>query len=211
MSDYRVGYAYKEESELRTRMLMLPRMLTNASLHANVLFRLIIGTPRWMSYLWRRILISSHSCDISRDITIGPGLELPHPFGIAIGANSHIGSNVCIHHGVSIGPVRGRWIPGQTDSDATVVIGDGAVLYPYCQVLAVNKVVGPGAQVGALQILTDNLPPGAMLARGAIRLASDDHDRARDDVGPVGVTQICERPAKGGSGSVARTPRRGPG
>jgi serine acetyltransferase len=122
-----------------------------------------------MSYLWRRMLISQHACDIGRDITIGPGLELPHPFAIAIGANTHIGANVCIHHGVSIGPVRTRWVPGTSgESDATVVIENDVTLYPYCQVLAVNKRVGAGAQVGALQILTDDLPAGAFLARGRV-------------------------------------------
>jgi serine acetyltransferase len=172
VSDYRAGYEYKRESEQRLRLLMFPRLLTNSSLHANILIRLMVGTPRWMSYLWRRILISSHACDISRYITIGPGLQLPHPFSIAIGTNTHIGANVCVHQGVSMGPVRRRWIPGLTDSDATLEIGDGAILYPYCQVLGVNKRVGEGAQVGALQILTEDLPDGAMYARGATRLAA---------------------------------------
>jgi serine acetyltransferase len=174
VSDYERGYAYKRESRERLRLLMIPRMLTNSSLHANILVRLMLGSPRWLCYLWRRILISQHSCDVGRDVTIGPGLELPHPFAIAIGANTHIGANVCIHHGVSIGPVRGRWVPGTSgDPNATIVIEDQVVLYPYCQVLGVNKRVGTGAQVGALQILTDDLPPGAMYARGRVRLASE--------------------------------------
>jgi serine acetyltransferase len=173
VSDYRAGYAYKGESDGRLRRLMLPRLLTNSSLHANILVRLMVGTPRWMSYFWRRLLISQHACDMARDITIGPGLELPHPFAIAIGANSHIGANVCIHHGVSIGPVRRRWLPDRVGSEATVTIGDSVVLYPYCQVLAPNKTVGDGAQVGALQIVTDDLPAGAMLARGKVMPARD--------------------------------------
>lgn len=171
VSDYEAGYAYKGEDTRRLRQLMLPRLLTNTSLHANVLFRLMVGSPAWMAYLWRRIIMSQHACDIGRDITIGPGLELPHPFAIAIGSHSHIGANVCIHHGVSIGPVRGRWVPGQ--SDATITIEDEVVLYPYCQVLGMDKIVGVGAQVGALQVLTDDLPAGAMYARGRVRLPSD--------------------------------------
>jgi len=174
VSDYYRGYAYKRESESRLRLLMVPRLVTNSSLHANILVRLMVATPRWLSYLWRRILISQHACDIARDISIGPGLELPHPFAIAIGANSHIGANVCIHHGVSIGPVRSRWVPGTSgDPDAVVVIEDEVILYPYCQVLGVNKRVGRGSQVGALQILTDDLPPGALYARGKVRLPSE--------------------------------------
>jgi serine acetyltransferase len=174
VSDYYRGYAYKRESSTRMRWLMIPRILTNASLHANIFVRLMVGTPRWCSYLWRRVLISQHACDISRDITIGPGLELPHPFAIALGANSHFGANVCIHQGVSVGPVRGRWVPGTSgDPSATVVIEDGVILYPYCQVLGVNKRVGAGAQVGALQILTTDLPAGALYARDRVRLASE--------------------------------------
>jgi serine acetyltransferase len=174
VSDYERGYAHKRESPSRMRALMIPRMLTNSSLHANILIRLMVGTPWWMSYLWRRLLISYHSCDIARDITIGPGLELPHPFAIAIGANTHIGENVCIHHGVSIGPVRGRWVPGTSgDRHATVTIEDEVVLFPYAQILAENKRIGAGAQVGALQIVTDDLPAGSFFARGRVRLADD--------------------------------------
>lgn len=174
VSDYERGYAHKRESRARMRALMIPRMLTNSSLHANILIRLMVGAPRWTSYLWRRLLISHHSCDIARDITIGPGLELPHPFAIAIGANTHIGANVCIHHGVSIGPVRGRWVPGTSgDRYATVTIEDEVVLFPYAQILAENKRIGAGAHVGALQIVTDDLPPGSLLARGRVRLAED--------------------------------------
>lgn len=174
VSDYERGYAFKRESPARLRALMIPRMLTNSSLHANLLIRLMVGTPRWTSYLWRRLLISHHACDVARDITIGPGLELPHPFGIAIGGNTRIGANVCIHHGVSIGPVRGRWIPGTSgDADATVVIEDGVVLFPYSQILAVNKRIGAGAEVGALQIVTDDLPPGARVTRAGVRLPKE--------------------------------------
>lgn len=133
VSDYKAGYRYKQESEQRMRLLMLPRLLTNSSLHANVLVRLMVGTPRWMSYLWRRLLISSHSIDVARDIVIGAGLELPHPVGIVIGAHTRIGSDVCIHQGVSAGPARGRWYPGDPGS---VSIGDRVVLYPYCHIQA---------------------------------------------------------------------------
>jgi serine acetyltransferase len=75
---------------------------------------------------------------------------------------------------VSIGPVRGRWVPGTSgDPDATVVVEDDVTLFAYCQILAVNKRIGAGSQVGALQILTDDLPAGALYARGRVRLASE--------------------------------------
>ncbi len=41
-SDYYAGYAYKREDEQRMRMLMIPRILTNSSLHANLLVRLMV-------------------------------------------------------------------------------------------------------------------------------------------------------------------------
>jgi serine acetyltransferase len=71
-----------------------------------------------------------------------------------------------------MGPVRRRWIPGLTDSDATLEVGDGVILYPYCQVLGVNKRLGAGSQVGTLQILTEDLPPNAVYTRGVTKLAA---------------------------------------
>lgn len=165
VSDYYAGYAFKGEDERRLRLLMLPRLLTNSSLHANILVRLMVGTPRWLSYLWRRILISSHSIDISRDIVIGPGLELPHPVAIVIGTNTHIGARVCVHHGVNAGPIRGRWFPGE--SDATLTIGDGVVLYPYCHVQAD---VGERTEVVNHAVVTRPIPARCVAAGAPARV-----------------------------------------
>ncbi len=144
--------------------MVIPRLLTNPSLHANVLVRLLIGSPWWMTFFWRRLLITFHGMDVSRDVTIGPGLELPHPLSIVIGANTHIGSGVCVHHGISMSPAQARWRPGD---EGEIVIGDGALLYPYAQVQAD---VGAGAVVATQAVVIRAVPEGVIVAGAPARV-----------------------------------------
>ncbi len=165
-SDYLAAYAYKRQTERRLRLLMLPRLLTNASMHANILFRLMTGMPRATSFVWRRLLISLHSCDIARDCSFGPGLELPHPFGIAIGADTMIGAGVVLHHNVSAGPAPRRWTP--ESRDGTLTIADGVVLFPGAQVLAAIH-IGEAAQIGANCVVAEDIPAGWIVTRNGAR------------------------------------------
>jgi serine acetyltransferase len=173
-SDYYAGYAHKHEDERRMLVLMIPRLLSNSCLHANLLVRLMVGSPSWMAYLWRRVLISSHSIDVAREIVIGPGLELPHPIGIVIGTNTTIGANVCIHHGVSAGPTRGRWYPGDPGH---LTIGDGVVLFPYCHIQAD---VGERATIVNHAVVTREIPPDCVAAGAPARVVRRDSGQGLD-------------------------------
>lgn len=173
-SDYVAHYAYKHETERRRRWLCLPRLLTNASLHATTLVRFAHTGPRCLDWLWRRLLISWHSCDIPRSCTIGPGLQLPHPFGIAIGANVTVGRNAVIHHNVTFGPPTGRALPG--DPLPNMVVGDDVVLFPGSVCLGALT-IGDGAVVGANCLLTTDLDPGAVYVRDRLR----GEETTRDD------------------------------
>ena len=50
----------------------LPRMLVNSSMHACLLVRLLQGTPMWMTWFWRRLLITLHASDFQPYCRIGP-------------------------------------------------------------------------------------------------------------------------------------------
>ena len=95
-------------------------IITNPSLHACILIRLSQCSSPYTYWIFRRILISLHSIDIGRGITIGTGLSLPHPLSIVLGQGVKIGSNCSIYQGVTIGQANGRY----------PIIGNNVCLYP---------------------------------------------------------------------------------
>jgi serine O-acetyltransferase len=167
-SDYLAHYSYKEELPARLRVLMLPRLAVNSSLHATILVRLIIGAPWWSAWVWRRLLLSWHAIDWARDSTVGEGLELPHPLAIVVGAGTELGRNVVLHHVVTISAHHGlrRWTP--QDRCMRIVVEDGVVIFPHSVVLGEIR-IGAGAMVGVDQLLVEDLPPGASYVGGKIR------------------------------------------
>lgn len=162
-SDYRAHYSYKGEGHRRQRALLVPRLLTNASMHAAVLVRLQTQCSAWTAWFWRRLLITCHGIDIPRGVQIGPGLQLPHPVSIVIGANSVIGARVTICQNVTLSPARGRLFPQEP-----LVVHDDVIFFPGSCVLGPIS-IGQGAVVGALQLLTKDLPAGSYYSRGKAR------------------------------------------
>ena len=52
-ADYVAGFAFKAESPAELRLKYLPRLLTNASLHAVLLVRLMQVSPRVLAWISR--------------------------------------------------------------------------------------------------------------------------------------------------------------
>jgi serine acetyltransferase len=166
-SDYQAQYAYKQDGPLLRAALMLPRLVTNASMHAVILVRILARASRRTSWLWRRISVSAHGIEVAQGTRIGPGLQLPHPICIVFGPGVEIGSNVTIQHGVTLGGATERWWPG--DPAGRVVVEDGVTFGPgSCAYGSVR--IGQGAMIGANQIVTDDVPPGAVFTRGTARV-----------------------------------------
>ncbi len=158
ISDYLAHYRVRQESARRLALLFLPRLVNNPSLHATVLLRLALWSPRMMLGFWRTLLIAKHTIDIQRGIEIGPGLLLPHPFGIALGWGARIGSCVTITHNVNIG---GR--PGDSPENPQLCpyIEDDVVIYTQ-SILIGPITVGKGAVVGAGSWVDKDVAPGAV-------------------------------------------------
>jgi serine acetyltransferase len=87
---------------------------------------------------------------------IGPGLALPHPFNIVVGAGVEIGAGCTLLHNVTI----------QHASRTT--IGDGAVLGVGTVILA-DRSVGAGAFCGANSVVTHDVPANAVVVGAPAR------------------------------------------
>ena len=139
-----VAGSSRRDSPRRLALLFLPRMLLNPSLHATVLIRLAMRSPRWTFGLWRTVLIAKHSIDISAGTRIGAGFALLHPHGITLGWGLAIGNDVTILHHNTIGGSVGR----VKDGRASPVIGDDVVVYGHSMIFG-PITIGDRAVVGA--------------------------------------------------------------
>jgi serine O-acetyltransferase len=158
----------KADSPRRLALLFVPRLLNNPCLHATVLLRLALRSPTFMLGFWRTLLIAKHSIDIQREIEIGPGLLLVHPFGIGLGARLHIGSNVTILNSVSIGGnviVGANAVqPGRSNKLSPMLsptIGDNVVVFAD-SFLVGPITVGERAVIGAGAWVDHDVPPRAI-------------------------------------------------
>jgi serine acetyltransferase len=152
--DYRAFSRLRGDgSALRRRLLFFPRLLLNPSVHASVLVRFSNGSPRWLHWLWRNILIWKHSMDIAYRSEIGPGLFFPHPHTITFAPGVRIGERCRISHMVSIG--------GNVGSERAPIIGDGVAVMPGAQIFG-DLTIGDNCVVGTLAYVDSDMPAGSI-------------------------------------------------
>jgi serine acetyltransferase len=168
-SDYCAHYAYKTESARARKLMFLPRMLTNSSMHANVLVRLIQGTPLYLTWFWRRLLIALHGCDFQPHCRIGPGLRMPHPIGILVG-HGVLGRDVVLQHHITLSAVTTNWNTG--GSPGWFQVGDGVTIFTGT-VIAGQIAIGDGAVIGANSLIVRDIPAGHIVIAGRTRPATE--------------------------------------
>ncbi len=84
--------------------------------------------------------------------SIGPGLNLPHPNGIVVGAGVRIGARCRIYQQVTLGARSGERANGEYPT-----LGDDVVIYPGAKLIGAVT-VGNGAVVGANAVVTKDVP-----------------------------------------------------
>ena len=107
------------------------------------------GHKRTADLLWRWN-VSRSGCHFHLDSTIAPGLTLPHPTGIVIGAGAVVGQNVTLYQGVTLG--RALSAPNYPTLESHVTI------YPNTVVVG-GITVGESAIIGAQSLVSKDVPP----------------------------------------------------
>jgi len=95
--------------------------------------------------------------DIHPAATIGRSFFIDHGTGVVIGATAHIGNNVKIYQGVTLGAL-------QVDKSLASVkrhptIEDNCILYANSTILGGRTVVGHDSVIGGNSWLTESVPP----------------------------------------------------
>jgi serine O-acetyltransferase len=101
-------------------------------------------------------------CEINTRAKIGPGLLLPHPAGVVIGAEVVIGANCTIQQHVTLGGNYGKVIVGRDKP----TIGDDVAIS--CGAVVAGPVtIGNRTIIGANVVITRDVPAGSKLAASA--------------------------------------------
>jgi serine O-acetyltransferase len=128
-----------------------PGFATVALHRADVALRAVPVIGRTCAFVMWRLNTAFSGCYISNRARIGPGLRLPHPVGIVIGADVAIGRNVTIYQNVTLGTSDVR------DEGGYPTVGDGVIIYAGAVIVGPIR-IGRNAVVGANAVVTRDVP-----------------------------------------------------
>jgi serine O-acetyltransferase len=125
---------------------------------ANALHKLHVPLiPRLMSeYAHEKTGIDIHPGAI-----IDEGLFIDHGTGVVIGETSHIGKNVKIYQGVTLGALSVKKKLQSTKRHPT--IEDDVVIYANATILGGDTIVGKGSMIGGNVWITQSVSPGSII------------------------------------------------
>lgn len=113
--------------------------------------------PRMMS----EYAHSKTGIDIHPGATIGKRFCIDHGTGIVIGETTHIGDDVKIYQGVTLGALSVKKELACTKRHPT--IEDGCVIYAGATILGGDTVIGANTIIGGNVWITQSVPPNSMI------------------------------------------------
>ncbi len=111
--------------------------------------------------------------DIHPGALIGKNFFIDHGTGVVIGETTHIGDNVKLYQGVTLGALsfakdeRGRLIRGQKRHPT---VDDNVTIYANAIVLGGQTTIGAGSVIGGSVFLTSSVPPDSIVSIKAPQL-----------------------------------------
>lgn len=110
---------------------------------------------RLIGKVYKMIMVSKRSCDISYNAKIGANLRLPHPIGIVIGDGVVIKDNVMIFQHVTLGS-HGR----KGHKLLYPIIESGVKIFAGAIIIG-DVTIGENAVIGANTVVNTDVPSGA--------------------------------------------------
>ncbi|HEX2534054.1 MAG TPA: serine O-acetyltransferase EpsC, partial [Chitinophagaceae bacterium] len=104
---------------------------------------------------------SKTGIDIHPGAQIGESFFIDHGTGIVIGETTHIGNNVKIYQGVTLGALT--VIKEEAASKRHPTIEDEVIIYSGATILGGKTVIGRGSVIGGNVWLTASVPPGSVV------------------------------------------------
>lgn len=110
---------------------------------------------------------SKTGIDIHPGARIGKGLCIDHGTGVVIGETCHIGAQVKIYQGVTLGALSVKKEMARVKRHPS--IEDGVVIYAGATILGGNTTIGKDAIIGGNVWITESVPPGARIYYNACK------------------------------------------
>ncbi|MBP7821351.1 MAG: serine acetyltransferase [Saprospiraceae bacterium] len=131
-----------------------------------------IAVYRIANYLWKHDVPilprfigeyahSSTGIDIHPGAEIGKRFFIDHGTGVVIGETTHIGNDVKIYQGVTLGALSVSKDKAQKKRHPT--IEDNVVIYANATILGGNTIIGKYALIGGNVWITNSIPPHSMV------------------------------------------------
>ncbi len=154
----RVGFTVDPRAPLISRLLQVRRAMRHKPGFACVFWlrvnQLFVRNKSWRGQyrlrMWRQYRFAN---DISPYATIGPGLFLPHPTDVVIGASATIGENATIYNGVTIVGIEMPHLPR---------LGDNVTVYTGAKIIK-SVQIGDNSVIGALTLCNKDVPPNSIM------------------------------------------------
>ena len=154
----RVGFVVDPRAPLFRRLLQARRAMKHKPGFACVFWlrvnQLFVHNKSWPGQyrlrMWRMYRFAN---DISPYAEIGPGLFLPHPVDVTIGASATIGKNATIYNGVTIVGIEIPHLPR---------LGDNVTVYTGAKIIK-SVEIGDNSVIGALTLCNKDVPPNSIM------------------------------------------------
>jgi len=104
---------------------------------------------------------SQTGIDIHPGAKIGSAFFIDHGTGVVIGETTHIGNNVKIYQGVTLGALNVQKDFAQTKRHPT--IEDNVIIYSGSTILGGNTVIGHSSIIGGNTWITESVPPYSLV------------------------------------------------
>ena len=123
-------------------------VLVSPEVRLGLLLRLATRARRRSAWIWRNLLMVLHRSEIQTGAVLAPGLRLPHPFGVAIGATTETETGGTIEHHTTFATrtetgrlsprrltlARGAQVLNNTVIMGGVQVGEDSTVSPHCLV-----------------------------------------------------------------------------
>ncbi len=105
-----------------------------------------------LAYYLRNRVTEIFAVDIHPAAKIGKGIFIDHATGVVIGETAHVGNDVSLLHGVTLGGT------GKEHGDRHPKVGNGVLIGAGTKILG-NVRIGEGSKIGAGSVVLDHVPP----------------------------------------------------
>ena len=104
---------------------------------------------------------SKTGIDINPGATIGNSFFIDHGTGVVIGETTHIGNNVKMYQGVTLGALSTKNVVELTGTKRHPTVQDDVVIYAGAAILGGNTVIGKGSTIGGNAFITSSVAPNS--------------------------------------------------